>query len=71
MKIFIFLVDCEWNEFGDWSLCDKDCGGGKHFRTRDVKISAACKGKKCEGAFKEVQYCNNQACPGTPLPPKS
>ena len=65
--MFIFLVDCEWHEFEDWSTCDKDCGGGKQFRVRNVKVSAACGGKKCEGDIKEERSCNNQTCPGTPL----
>ena len=60
-----FLVDCEWDMFGNWSQCDKICGGGSKFRTRDIKVATDCGGQTCEGNTQEQQSCNTQPCPGT------
>ena len=60
----IFLVDCEWDEFGAWSTCTETCGGGEQSRTRKVKTKAAFGGTACLGNATETQACNENACPG-------
>ena len=32
-------VDGKWSDFGEWSPCDKDCGGGTQSRTRSQRLS--------------------------------
>lgn len=34
-------VDCVWNEWDKWGMCDKKCGGGEQYRFRHVKTMAA------------------------------
>lgn len=54
--------NCEWNDFGAWSDCDKDCGGGTQSRTRTVFKEAKSGGKPCPGAPTEEQACNEAPC---------
>jgi len=57
-------VDCEY-WWGQFTTCDKSCGGG--FRRRTIHITRPAKngGKACP--TNEVQPCNPKACP-TPAP---
>ena len=60
-----------WGEWGDYSQCDKSCGGGIKIRTRecfkDPKLdieNIRCEGdKKPEKYAREEQPCNVNACP--------
>jgi hypothetical protein len=54
-------VDCAVSMWSAWSTCTKQCGGGKHSRTRNVRIEAAHGGKAC-GALKQTKACNAQPC---------
>jgi hypothetical protein len=38
-------IDCQWNDWGEWGLCDK-CSGQRH-RHRSINASAAWGGKPC------------------------
>ena len=58
------LVDCQFGEWKNWTVCDQACGGGKRWRTREVETYAKSGGELCQGDAKEVEACNNQPCPG-------
>lgn len=67
----VFRYTCEsgsqvdpssWHAWGDWSTCDKSCGGGTQIRER------VCDGQNCVGHSIETQICNVAACPVTPSP---
>jgi hypothetical protein len=56
-------VDCIVSSFGEWSACDKTCGGGVSTRTRTVLTQPAHGGENCP-ALGETRSCNNDAtCP--------
>ena len=61
--ISIFQVNCKWNDFGKWSDCSQDCGGGWQRRSRTVNQKAAFGGKQCDGCAAETRACNTHACP--------
>ncbi|KAL9959837.1 hypothetical protein ACROYT_G033195 [Oculina patagonica] len=57
-------VDGGWSSWSDWTVCDRNCGGGKQFRTRLCDSpSPAHGGKTCDGPNVENRTCNEQACP--------
>ena len=37
-------VDCLWDSWVDWSVCQFSCGGGESVRTRKVKVMATGNG---------------------------
>ena len=57
------LVDCVWDDFGDWSSCSKSCGSGQKSRTRSILTPSLYGGHNCEGKSIETATCNNNACP--------
>ena len=59
------LVDGGYSDFGDWSVCSAECGGGIQTRTRTCTNPApAHGGADCVGDSTETRECNTQACPG-------
>ena len=59
------IVDCEWDEFSEWSPCSKTCGGGTQVRTRVIAIQESNGGQQCEGTSRESRHCPVQTeCPG-------
>ena len=59
------LVDGGYSDFGDWSECSAECGGGTQTRTRTCTNPApAHGGDDCLGDSTETRKCNTQACPG-------
>jgi len=58
--------DCEMGEWGPWSQCSKECGGGVQTQTRVVKNPRCGNGKKC-GALINQRKCNTQKCPKPPV----
>lgn len=50
--------------WGNWTSCDKECGGGKRIRQRTVQVEAGWNGDKCLGPSVENMTCNTQECPG-------
>ena len=59
------VVNCEYASWGDWTECDKPCGGGNQIRTRKAVRQAWYGGTKCTDAdSKEEQACNIETCPG-------
>jgi len=54
--------DCELGNWDNWSACDKDCGGGQMFRTRDILKESTAGGEGCEAVLKETLSCNEEEC---------
>ena len=55
-------MNCEWDEFGEWTECNASCGGGIQRRRRTVKIRASNGGSPCRGREIETRTCNTQDC---------
>ena len=60
--MYILTVDCVWNDWGNWTACSKECGGGQQSRTKTIRIAAANGGEQCEGEATEEQACNTDNC---------
>lgn len=56
------IVNCIVSDWGFWSVCSKNCGGGTQTRTRKVIEPALNGGSACP-SLAETQTCNNQVCP--------
>lgn len=54
-------ADCEVNEWGPWTPCNKACGTGSQSHTRTVKTQKKGNGKACP-ALSENRPCNEMAC---------
>jgi hypothetical protein len=59
-------VDCVLGQWAGWGMCNVNCGGGVHTRTRPVVTSANYGGKACEDQS-ETESCNAHTCPPCPL----
>lgn len=55
-------VDCEVTNWTNWDTCTKECGTGKHTRTRTIKTQPAHGGGQCP-PLSETENCNTQPCP--------
>ncbi|CAD7956383.1 unnamed protein product [Amoebophrya sp. A25] len=56
-------VDCVMGEWSYWSECSADCGGGQHFRTREIEVPEKHEGRPCSDQMtKETRPCNEDAC---------
>ena len=64
LNVRLSLVDCAWNDYGEWTSCSKTCGGGQQSRTRTIKTEADYGGTECIGSATDVKGCNNQDCIG-------
>ena len=50
---------CMWNNWGQWSECDRQCGGsGTQLRQRSKMQTASCGGNECYGDSVEEKSCN-------------
>ena len=59
-------VNGGWSDYGAWSDCSADCGGGTQTRTRTCTNPApAYGGADCFGEATETQNCSEMECPGT------
>ncbi|XP_063673990.1 coadhesin-like [Bolinopsis microptera] len=57
-------VDGGWTDFGGWSDCSAECGGGSQDRMRSCDSPAPENGgAECQGGDVEIQACNIQGCP--------
>ena len=56
-------TDGGWGEYGDWSECSAECGGGTQTRTRscDNPVPAAG-GASCKGDHQDTRECNTNQC---------
>ena len=65
---FILAIDGGWSDFGDWSECSAECGGGTQTRTRTCTNPAPANGgADCEGDSTETRDCNTDKCEGYSL----
>jgi hypothetical protein len=58
-------VDCVVSAWGNWTDCDKSCGGGNTLEARSVIVGSANAGNSCPGGDKHVvvDQCNIHHCP--------
>ena len=63
---WLITVDGGYSDFGDWSECSNDCGGGTQTRTRTCTNPApAHGGADCVGDSSETRECSSTTgCPG-------
>ena len=54
-------VHCEIGEFGTWSACNQDCGGGQMTRTRPIVQEPTSTGSACPH-LRETAECNTAPC---------
>jgi len=54
-------VDCVLGDWGGWSSCSADCGGGVMQRERPVRVEAVNGGEACEQTS-DTQQCNIGSC---------
>lgn len=54
-------VDCAVSEWGEWSYCSKDCGGGKRNRYRHVTVAPENGGAACP-SLSDSEACNTEPC---------
>ncbi|CAJ1341966.1 unnamed protein product [Effrenium voratum] len=56
-------VQCEWDEWSDWSACPVTCDGGVRIKTRRKKQQEHSGGVPCAGNTTEKDFCNSEPCP--------
>ena len=57
------VIDGGYSDWGNWSMCNKLCGGGKQTRTRKCDNPVPANGgKDCVGPSTESRNCNTQEC---------
>merc|ERR1719343_132016 len=54
-------VDCRLGDWGGWSSCSADCGGGVMQRERPISVEPVNGGEACEQTS-ETQSCNIGSC---------
>jgi hypothetical protein len=54
-------VDCKVSEWGEFSECDRACGGGLQARHRQIEVEMAHGGATCPSVV-ESRKCNTQGC---------
>ena len=65
---YVFPVDGGWSDYGEWSACTEECGGGEQTRERKCNNPAPENGgADCEGESVEARSCNEDGCVGKRL----
>jgi uncharacterized protein YegL len=54
-------VNCEIDEWSDWSECTRECGGGAQTRQRNIKVHPKNGGAGC-APLTDTQPCNIETC---------
>ena len=57
------IVDCRWDNWGQWSACSRTCGGGNRQRMRTVEQQPVNGGLPCSGPSLQDENCQINACP--------
>jgi len=55
-------IDCVWNEWGAFGICNATCNGGIQTQTR-TQVPALYGGLECTGPDSNSTACNTQPCP--------
>ena len=55
-------IDCELEDWSEWSSCCKSCGGGEKIRTRSIIRHAWGGGQNCTLENTQIDACNTQPC---------
>eukprot|EP00927_Polykrikos_kofoidii_P048408 TRINITY_DN4268_c5_g1_i1.p1 TRINITY_DN4268_c5_g1~~TRINITY_DN4268_c5_g1_i1.p1 ORF type:complete len:1573 (-),score=284.21 TRINITY_DN4268_c5_g1_i1:333-5015(-) len=55
-------VNCRFSEWGSWSLCDQECGGGQTSRVRTIATPAQNGGLLCDDSLQETMPCAEIDC---------
>ena len=66
----LILVDCTWNEFGEYSKCSVSCGQGIQTSVKLLNHTAQNGGKPCEedsNVLRNTKICSNPRCGGTKI----
>merc|ERR1719424_2668596 len=50
-------IDCVWDDWSDWSVCDEPCGPGSQERSRGIATHPMYGGAACEGKDLQRQDC--------------
>merc|ERR1711944_115853 len=53
---------CQFDQWGQWSVCSATCGGGQRARVRTATIHSLCNGPPCAGDVTSFEVCNTNAC---------
>ncbi|CAK9027555.1 unnamed protein product [Durusdinium trenchii] len=57
------VVDCQWSEWYEWSVCSASCDGGTKRRNRNVAVAPQNGGSLCVPYDKsEMAPCNTMSC---------
>ena len=57
----MFLVNCQWGEWSQYSKCSKTCGVGAQTRSRS-KLVTEKYGGKCDGLPTQTISCTIKDC---------
>jgi len=55
-------IDCQWSEWGNWSVCSVTCAAGTQTRSR-TSTPAQYQGNACIGPSSQVESCTMVPCP--------
>ena len=58
-----FSVNCVVDDWGDWGLCSKSCGGGLMGQRKEVLVVPKYGGAECPSNITNVKYCGEEHCP--------
>jgi hypothetical protein len=53
----------EWGDWTEWGKCTQECGPGKHYRSRKIKVFPEFGGEPIKGAKEEEEGCEEKPCP--------
>lgn len=54
-------VDCQVEEWGEWSACSTECGWGQRKRARKLILAPECGGQDC-GPLMQFEDCKVESC---------
>ena len=63
VHVHFVSVSGGWSNFGNWSECDAECGGGMQSRDRSCDNPKPVYGLPCPGNSTEYRECNVHLCP--------
>ena len=61
------MSECRWSQWGPWTQCSQECGGGKQFR---AKANNGKCGQWPNNRQEEARICNAHRCPQGKTGPK-